>query len=132
MARERGNEAEAALQRILSIGATDLTQRIAAGQAVRAYGRASEIAKVCESLAARQSVLLLGPSDVGKTAILHEVAARMARRQDPANSVGLAGARVVSISTGAVLAGTRYLGEWQTRLTELLDAVKEAGNVFLH
>src|SRR5579859_3841264 len=129
MARGRENEAEAALQRILSIGATDLTQRIAAEHAVRAYGRDGEIAKVCDSLAARQSVLLLGPSDVGKTAILHELTARMARRQGPA---ALAGARVVSVSTGAVLAGTRYLGEWQTRLTELLDAVKEADNVFLY
>lgn len=129
MARERGNGTEAALQRILSIGATDLTQRVSAGQTARAYGRDGEITKVCESLAARRSVLLLGPSDVGKTAILHEVATRIARRQGPEN---LAGMRVVSISTGAVLAGTRYLGEWQTRLTELLDAVKEASNVLLY
>jgi ATP-dependent Clp protease ATP-binding subunit ClpA len=117
------------LQAALEIGATDLTQRALAGQLARAYGRETEIEQLFESLLAKRSVLLLGPSDVGKTAVLHEAVHRMARKQCPH---GLAGKRVVAISTGAVLAGTRYLGEWQTRLTTLLDAVKASPNLYLY
>lgn len=117
------------LQRIIELGGTDLSRRLQQTPPLHAYGRDAEIAQVFESVAERRSVLLLGPSDVGKTAILHEVAWRMALKHAPK---ALDGWHVVSISTGAVLAGTRYLGEWQTRLTSLLDAVKSAGNVVLY
>jgi ATP-dependent Clp protease ATP-binding subunit ClpA len=111
------------------MGAANLTQRALGGQYAHAYGREAEIAKVFEALEARRSVLLLGPANVGKTAILHEVIAQIARRQCPAWAEGKV---FVSISTGAVLVGTKYLGEWQTRLGELLDAVKAASNLYLY
>ena len=118
MADESDEELESALERVVGMGASDLTRRALAGQLARAYAREAEVAKVFESLAARRGVLLLGPADVGKTAILHEAVARIARKQAPA---ALAGKRVVAISTGAVMVGTKYLGEWQTRLGELLE-----------
>jgi ATP-dependent Clp protease ATP-binding subunit ClpA len=129
MTRESKDEKPATLHRILDIGATDLTQRALAGQLARAYGRDAEVEKVFHSLQRKRSVLLLGPADVGKTAILHEAVQRMARRQCPDE---LAGRWVTAVSTGAVLAGTHYLGEWQTRLTELLDAVKDGKTVYLY
>src|SRR5690242_12053349 len=128
MADESAEELESALERVVGMGASDLTQRAQAGQLARAYAREAEVAKVFESLAARRSVLLLGPADVGKTAILHEAVARIARKQAPA---ALAGKRVVAISTGAVMVGTKYLGEWQTRLGELLEAIKQAKDIIL-
>ncbi len=122
-------EAAGDMERLVSLGAADLSARALEGQLARAYGREAEIAQVCESLAARKSVLLLGAANVGKTAVIHEVTARMARKSA---GEALDGWKVAAISTGAVLVGTRYLGEWQTRLGEILDAVKAAKTVFLY
>jgi ATP-dependent Clp protease ATP-binding subunit ClpA len=117
------------LEKLTSMGATDLTPRAQAGQLAHAYGREAVVSKVFEGLTAGRSVMLLGPANVGKTAILHEAITRIARKQAPE---ALHGTHVVAISTGAVMVGTRYLGEWQTRLGELLDAVKEARHVLLY
>src|SRR5215469_504559 len=111
------------------MGATDLSARAKQGQLARAYGREPEVKKVFESLAARKSLLLLGRANVGKTAILQEVASRAVRHQAPAELENL---RLVAISTGAVMVGTKYLGEWQTRLGELLDNFKRSKNLVLY
>ncbi|HEV2460817.1 MAG TPA: AAA family ATPase, partial [Ktedonobacterales bacterium] len=129
MRRNTGDTDTSALEHLMSMGASDLSQRALSGQLAHAYGRDAEVSKVFECLAARRSVLLLGPANVGKTAILHEVVGRMARKQAPAE---LEGAHVVAISTGAVLVGTKYLGEWQTRFGELLEAVKAGKRIFLY
>ncbi|HEX9413982.1 MAG TPA: AAA family ATPase, partial [Ktedonobacterales bacterium] len=96
---------------------------------MRAFGRDAEIEQVTRSLLSRQSVLLLGAAEVGKTAILHELINRSVWKQGPAE---LHTKRVVSISTGGILAGTEYLGDWQTRLTDLLEAIKQDGDIFLY
>jgi ATP-dependent Clp protease ATP-binding subunit ClpC len=116
------------LPQLLDFGAKDLTQRALSGQLKRAYGRDAEVARVFAALERNRSVLLLGAAEVGKTAILHEATQRMARRQCPD---AVAGKWVVAVSTGDVLTGTHYLGEWQTRLTELLDLVKQGKTVLL-
>ncbi|MGZ3638245.1 MAG: AAA family ATPase, partial [Ktedonobacterales bacterium] len=128
MKRDSDEEERAAFDQLLTMGAVDMTQRAQSGKLSHAYGREIEVAKVLESLASGQSVLLVGPSGVGKTAIWHEVIARISRNHCPP---ALQGKRFISISTGAVMVGTKYLGEWQTRLGELLDGVREARNVYL-
>src|SRR5207302_709121 len=60
-----------------------------------------------------RSVLLVGPTGVGKTAILHGVACAMA-----ADRHGL----LYEISTAQLLSGTRYIGEWQTKVTAVARA----------
>jgi ATP-dependent Clp protease ATP-binding subunit ClpA len=127
MRRER-DDRRPPLERLIDMGATDLTARVHTNQLSRAYGRDAEIEQFTTSLVNRQSVLLLGPAEVGKTAILHEVACRCVWKQGPDE---LHGHHVVSISTGGILAGTEYLGDWQTRLTDLLEAVKQAGDILL-
>jgi len=122
------DEKPSTLAQLLDFGAKDLTQRAQNGQLKRAYGRDAEVARVFAALERNRSVLLLGPAEVGKTAILHEMVYRMARRQCPD---AFAGKWVVAVSTGDVLTGTHYLGEWQTRLTELLELVKNGKNVLL-
>jgi ATP-dependent Clp protease ATP-binding subunit ClpA len=119
----------ATLEHLIGMGATDLTARAESGQLAHAHGREAAIEQVFQSLVARRSVLLLGPADVGKSAILHEVVFRMHRREAPE---ALHGKRVVAISTGRILTGTRYIGEWQTRLTNLLEAFKEDRNLLLY
>ncbi|HEV2236377.1 MAG TPA: AAA family ATPase, partial [Ktedonobacterales bacterium] len=125
MRRER-DDRRPPLERLVDMGATDLTARVPAGHLSRAYGRDAEIEQFTKSLLNKQSVLLLGPAEVGKTAILHEIVCRCVWNQGPAE---LHGHRVVSISTGGILAGTEYLGDWQTRLTDMLEAVKQAGDI---
>ncbi len=127
--RRENNDSRPPLERLMAMGATDLSARAQAGQLARAYGRESEIEQVCKSLIAKKSVLLLGEAEVGKTAILHEIIARMLNHTAPEP---LRDHRVVSVSTGAILAGTEYLGDWQTRLTDLLDAVKHGEQLFLY
>lgn len=127
MRRERDDRQP--MQRLIAMGVTDLTARAQAGQLARAYGRDAEIERVAQSLLRKESVLLLGDAEVGKTAILHELVNRIVWKQPPE---GLHGKHVVSISTGGILAGTEYLGDWQTRLTDLLEAVKQDGNLLLY
>jgi ABC-type phosphate/phosphonate transport system ATPase subunit len=67
------------IDRITGIGAADLTSKAQSGQLSRAYGRDVEVEKVLSALARHRSVLLLGASEVGKTAILHEATQRMIR-----------------------------------------------------
>jgi ATP-dependent Clp protease ATP-binding subunit ClpC len=117
------------LERLISIGCTDLVARAQAGTLERAFGRDVELQQIAQSLIEKRSVLLQGPAEVGKTALIHELACRMARKQGPA---ALHGKHIVAISTGGILAGTEYLGDWQTRLTDLLEAVKQASNVLLY
>ena len=127
--RRENNDGRPPLERLVAMGATDLTARAQAGLLSHAYGRDDEIEQVCKSLIAKKSVLLLGEAEVGKTAILHEIIARMLNHKAPEP---LRDRRVVSISTGAILAGTEYLGDWQTRLTDLLDAIKQDEGIFLY
>jgi ATP-dependent Clp protease ATP-binding subunit ClpA len=127
--RDSANDEASIIERIVSLGAADLTQRALAGQLAHAYGREAEVAKVFESMTARRSVLLLGNANIGKTAVLHEVISRIAHKQAPE---ALHGARIVSVSTGVVLVGTKYLGEWQTRFGELLEAIKSGKRIFLY
>ncbi len=69
-----------------------------------------------------RAALLVGPSGAGKTAIVNELSRRELRPGAPV--------RVVRMSPGDFLAGTRYLGEWQTKLEELVQSLsKSPGSV---
>ncbi len=129
MSQNNGGDDADIVSRLVGMGATDLTARAKQGQLARAYGREAEVTKVFESLAARRSLILLGPADVGKTAILHEVISRVVRRHAPE---AVEHFRFIAVSTGAVMVGTKYLGEWQTRLGELLDYFKQSQNLILY
>ncbi len=99
---------------------SNLTQRALGGELDRAHGRERELQAITERFARSgpKSVVLLGPSGVGKTAIVHELARRLGEEQV------LVPLTILEATTGEVLSGTRYLGEWQTRLKELIDAIR--------
>jgi len=71
-------------------------------------------ATIAGSIAAGRSVLLVGPSGVGKTALVYELARRLAT---PAPR------RLYELTASGLLAGTKYLGEWQTKVTDIFNAV---------
>jgi ATP-dependent Clp protease ATP-binding subunit ClpC len=89
----------------------------------QAFARDDSLATLTSVLTARRrsSVVLVGPSGVGKSAIVHELAYRMveAPESSPLRAMELwatAGSRMV--------AGMRYLGEWQARVQRMLDALR--------
>ncbi len=82
--------------------------------------RDEDVQAVLDLLDKGRSVLLVGPDGVGKTSIVHGVARAMFERD-----VG----DLVEISTTAVMSGTRYLGEWQSKATAIAKKAAEFGTV---
>ncbi len=75
--------------------------------------REAEVTAVLDHLERQRSVLVVGPSGVGKTSIIHAVAKELAARK---------ASPIYEISTVALLSGTRYIGEWQTKVTRVANA----------
>jgi ATP-dependent Clp protease ATP-binding subunit ClpC len=100
----------------------DLTAQARAGRLDPVVGRESEIAQLLEVLCRRtkNNPVLIGDPGVGKTAIVEGVAARVAGGDVPET---LRGMRVVALDLAALLAGTRYRGDFEQRLTALIDEV---------
>ena len=92
--------------------------------------REEELAELIRVLCRRNknSPALVGPPGVGKTAIVEELARRIARGQVPAQ---LAGKRLWSINMASLVAGTKYRGEFEERVRDLLNETAQAGNVIL-
>lgn len=100
-----------------------LNDQARAGVLSHAYQRDREVQGLAERLlsGARTSTLLVGPASVGKTAILHELVYRMIGA--PADDA-LHGLEVFSTSGGRIIAGMRYLGEWQERLHGMISELR--------
>jgi ATP-dependent Clp protease ATP-binding subunit ClpC len=94
-----------------------------AGVIERAFEREAETSLLEESLAGsgKGSVLLVGPSLVGKTALVHEVVHRAA---EVPKTHPLHGLEVYSTSGSRIVAGMRYLGEWQDRVRRMVASLR--------
>ncbi|MDN5917580.1 MAG: ATP-dependent Clp protease ATP-binding subunit [Pseudonocardia sp.] len=103
----------------------DLTADAAAGRLDPVIGRDDEIDAACEVLGrrAKNNPVLIGDPGVGKTAIAEGIAARVARGEVPAV---LRGVRVVALDLAGMVAGTKYRGEFEERLTAVIDEVVAA------
>ena len=93
-------------------------------------GRAAEIDRVIQILARRtkNNPILLGEAGVGKTAIAEGLAQRIADGEVP---FLLENKRVVTLSMTALVAGTKYRGEFEERLKNVVDDVIKAKNIIL-
>ena len=82
--------------------------------APRAYQRDNEIETLIRLLTAdrRSSTLVVGPSGIGKTSMIHELARRLAFR-------GSGAWMMLETSTSVLMSGTVYSGEWQTRFHDI-------------
>lgn len=108
----------------------DLTQQAAEGLLDATIGRASEIERVVEVLARRKknNPVLIGEPGVGKTAIV-EGLAQLLRRDDCPEV--LRGHRVLSLDLAALVAGTKYRGQFEERLKALMNEVAQQKQVIL-
>ncbi|GAA4489082.1 ATP-dependent Clp protease ATP-binding subunit [Rhodococcus olei] len=100
----------------------DLTERARAGQIDPVIGRALEIEQTVEILARRtkNNPVLIGEAGVGKTAIVEGLAQRIVDGDVPDR---LAGKRIVQLEMSALVSGTRYRGDFEERLTKLVDEI---------
>ena len=111
-------------QEILDELGVDLSRR----EDGRIDGREELVQRVLETLGApgRSSVLLVGPPDVGKSALVHEIARRVATGACPES---LRGRRVFRLSANELIAGAQYIGQWQDRARQLVQAASSGAVV---
>jgi ATP-dependent Clp protease ATP-binding subunit ClpC len=104
----------------------DLTEAAKKNELDPVIGRDDEVERVVSILARRSknNPVLIGEPGVGKTAIVEGLAQRIARGDVPA---ALRDKRVLALSLGPLVAGTKYRGEFESRVKKILDEVKRAG-----
>lgn len=108
----------------------DLTKAARDGLLSPVIGRRKEMLQVIQTLArkTKSNPVLVGEAGVGKTAIVEGLAQRIANGKD---AQVLGGKRIVEISMGALVAGTKYRGEFEERIKKLLDEAKADPSLIL-
>jgi len=108
----------------------DLTYLASEGRLDPMIGREEELQRVIQILSRRtkNNPALIGDPGVGKTAILEGLAIAISDGTAPAH---LLGKRVCSLDLSAMVAGTKYRGEFEDKLRHILNEVRRAGNIIL-
>jgi len=92
----------------------DLSALVGQGQLRAALHRETEVGQAALALKGRRSVLLVGPSGVGKTSVVAALC----------EALGRDGTRLFSLSTSSLMTETKWLGEWQTKVERLVDDIR--------
>ena len=109
----------------LSQFGTELVAEAKRDQIRRALHREGALAELVAVVASRRSpsALIVGPSGVGKTALVHELAHRVHRDQVPDR---LMGTEIWAIGASRIIAGAKFLGEWQERAEAIVAMLRDA------
>ena len=108
----------------------DLTQAARANKLDPVIGRENEMERVIQILSRRtkNNPVLMGEPGVGKTAIVEKLAQKIASGDIPET---LQGKRLVTLDMGALVAGTKYRGEFEERLKKVIEEIKGSSNCVL-
>jgi ATP-dependent Clp protease ATP-binding subunit ClpA len=111
----------------LELFATNLTERASEGKLDPLVGRERELERIVHVLARRRknNPILVGETGVGKTALAEGLALRIFEGRVPAD---MQTAEIFSLDVGALVAGTRYRGDFEARFKALIAAVLEREN----
>ena len=126
-ARQPGRKADS---KSISAYTTDLTEAARRGKLDPVFGRETELGRIREILCRRTKCnpLLLGDPGVGKTALAEGLAQSLLEEDVPE---ALYDKRILSLDMGAIVAGTKYRGDFEERLRNLLEEVHAAGDIIL-
>src|SRR5659263_59558 len=108
----------------------DLTQLAKEGKLDPVIGRKKEIERIMQILSRRtkNNPILIGESGVGKTAIVEGLAQFIIAKEVPLN---LRSKKIFTLDLGALVAGSRYRGDFEERLKKVLQEVKEDGDIMI-
>jgi ATP-dependent Clp protease ATP-binding subunit ClpC len=117
------------LKMLLQYG-RDLTSLAKEGKLDPLIGRRSEIERIIQILSRRtkNNPILIGESGVGKTAIVEGMAQFICAGKIPSN---LASKKIFTLDLGALVAGSRYRGDFEERLKKVLGEIKDDGDIIL-
>jgi len=127
---EEEEEEEVSLTPTLDEQGRDLTSLAKEGKLGHIVGRKQEIRSVMKTLVRRQKAnpLLLGDPGVGKTAVVEGVAKLLATEEPPER---LANVRIIELSMGSLVAGTKYRGTFEERLKSIIREARENPGIVL-
>ena len=115
---------------LLNSYSRDLTALARSGKLDPVIGRTSEIERVLQILSRRtkNNPVLLGEAGVGKTAIVEGLARKIVDRSIPQKFFGT---RLINLDINALVAGTRFRGDFEERLLGVIEEIKDSGNIIL-
>ena len=127
---EQNTEAEAPPASALDSYTLNLNDQVLAGKIDPVIGREKELERVIQTLCRRRknNPLLVGEAGVGKTAIAEGLARRIVEKNVPDV---LANAVIYSLDMGALLAGTKYRGDFEQRLKAVMKKLEEQSDAVL-
>ena len=108
----------------------NLTRQAAEGKSDPVVGRQTEIERVMQILSRRtkNNPVLIGEPGVGKTAVVEGLAARIASGQVPEL---LKGKQIYTLDLAALVAGSKYRGEFEERLKKVMKEIMQRGDIIL-
>lgn len=114
---------------VLSKLTTDLTAKAESGKLDPVIGRDKEIERMVQILSRRtkNNPVLVGEPGVGKTAVVEGLATEIVSGKIPS----LADKRILSLDVASLVSGTKYRGEFEERLSNLITEVKKSQNIIL-
>ncbi|HBH94724.1 MAG TPA: chaperone ClpB [Ruminococcaceae bacterium] len=128
--KEKTSEKNSKKRKFLDTFCTNLTAKAKRGELDRIVGREKEIYRVTQILSRRtkNNPCLIGEPGVGKTAIAEGIAQRLVSGEVPFR---LKGKELYMLDLTALVAGTQFRGQFESRVKSLIDEVKSAGNILL-
>lgn len=114
----------------LTLYTEDLVQKARNGKIDLIVGRGQELERALHVLCRRRknNPLFVGPSGVGKTALAEGLAVKICKKEVPDS---LLGSHIYSLDMGALLAGTKYRGDFEDRLKKLIISLKREDGAIL-